>query len=269
MKTITSVPEWRAWRAGVPGPVGFVPTMGALHLGHRTLMEKARGECATAVASVFVNPTQFSDPNDCSSYPNTLRADLDMARDVGMDAVFTPSYGLLYPDDYRYRVTEGDRSLPLEGAHRPGHFDGVLTVVLKLLQIIAPDRAYFGEKDWQQLELVRGMVEAFFLPVRIVACPTVREPDGLAMSSRNRRLSVAGRTRAPEFHRALAASTSAEIARRRLESAGFSVQYVEDVDGRRHGAVLLEGVRLIDNVPLKPSTVSVELPARSGKGAPV
>lgn len=269
MKKIASLREWRAWRAEVPRPVGFVPTMGALHRGHRSLMERARGQCATGVASVFVNPTQFNDPSDCSSYPDTLEADLDMAREVGMDAVFTPSFRMLYPDDYRYRVTEVDQSLPLEGARRPGHFDGVLTVVLKLLQIIAPDRAYFGEKDWQQLELVRGMVDAFFLPVDIVACPTVREPDGLAMSSRNRRLSVAARMRAPDFHRALVASPSAEVARRRLESAGFSVQYIEDVGGRRHGAVLLEGVRLIDNVPLTPTAVVVETAAGKGKGSSI
>ncbi len=139
----------------------------------------------------------------------------------------------------------------LEGAHRPGHFDAVLTVVLKLLQIAAADRAYFGEKDWQQLRLVRGLADAFFLPTAVIACPTVREADGLALSSRNRRLNTADRAKAPAFHRALADSSTADEAVRSLRASGFVVDYVEDVEGRRLGAVRLGNVRLIDNVPLE------------------
>ncbi len=250
MKVLSTVEAFRQWRAEAVDPLGFVPTMGALHAGHRSLMERARADCASAVASVFVNPTQFNDPEDCRSYPMTLQEDLAMARETGMDAVFTPSFETLYPDRYRYRVTENEHSSALEGAHRPGHFDGVLTVVMKLLQIVAPHRAYFGEKDWQQLDLVRGMADAFFLPLEVIACPTIREADGLAMSSRNRRLSAAGRDLAPEFHRALAESSTALEARERLAAAGFSVQYVEDAGSRRLAAVELEGVRLIDNIPL-------------------
>ncbi len=250
MKILSTVEAFRAWRGGAAGPLGFVPTMGALHAGHRSLMERARAECAATVASVFVNPTQFNDPEDCRSYPKTWETDLAMAREAGMDAVFAPTFEALYPDGYRYRVTENGHSLTLEGAHRPGHFDGVLTVVLKLFQIVVPGRAYFGEKDWQQLELVRGMAAAFFMPIEVVACPTVREADGLAMSSRNRRLSPAARSRAPEFHRALVESPTAAAARERLTEAGFSVQYVEDAGSRRLAAVELEGVRLIDNIPL-------------------
>jgi pantoate--beta-alanine ligase len=137
----------------------------------------------------------------------------------------------------------------LEGAQRPGHFDGVLTVVLKLLNLAAAERAYFGEKDWQQLTLVRGLVDAFFLPTEIVACATVREADGLALSSRNRRLLPADRARAPRFHAVLSSAATAEAASRELQASGFVVDYVEDRDGRRLGAVRLGGVRLIDNVP--------------------
>jgi pantoate--beta-alanine ligase len=138
----------------------------------------------------------------------------------------------------------------LEGTHRPGHFDGVLTVVMKLLQIVKPERAYFGEKDWQQLNLVRGMADAFFLPVTIVGCSTVRDADGLALSSRNRNLPPADRQRAFRFYRSLSAAKTAGEASRELRASGFVVDYVEDRDGRRVGAVRLGGVRLIDNVPL-------------------
>lgn len=161
-----------------------------------------------------------------------------------------PQQAELYPDGYRYRVTEHECSTVLEGAHRPGHFDGVLTIVLKLLQIASAERAYFGEKDWQQLALVRGLVEAFFLPTAIVNCPTVRETDGLALSSRNQRLRPADRARAPGFYDALSSAPTAEAAARRLQAAGFVVDYVEDRGGRRLAAVRVGGVRLIDNVPV-------------------
>jgi pantoate--beta-alanine ligase len=147
-------------------------------------------------------------------------------------------------------VTEVERSKVLEGACRPGHFDGMLTVVLKLLQLAAAERAYFGEKDWQQLSLVRGLAEAFFLPTTIVACATVREPDGLALSSRNRLLSPSDRLKAPQFHHALSTCPSPDAAARTLGQTGFVVDYVEEWDGRRLGAVRLGGVRLIDNVPV-------------------
>jgi pantoate--beta-alanine ligase len=223
--------------------------MGALHAGHIELLKRARAENERVVLSVFVNPTQFNDPADLEKYPRTLDADVALAAPF-VDAVLAPTAAEMYPDQYRYRVTEGDLSTRWEGAHRPGHFDGVLTVVLKLLNLVQPQRAYFGEKDWQQLQLVRGMVEALFLPLEIVACPTVRETDGLAMSSRNRRLSPVGRARAPQFAQALRATSTAKDAAAKLRSAGFEVDYVDDHSGVRLGAVRLEGVRLIDNVPL-------------------
>jgi len=235
-------------RAGLT--LGFVPTMGALHDGHRSLVQRSRRENDRTLVSLFVNPAQFDDPKDLGRYPRTLDDDLALLRRESADFLLLPSAEDLYAAGYRYRVTETERSLELEGAHRPGHFDGVLTVVLKLLQVAQPERAYFGEKDWQQLTLVRGMAKALFLPSVIVGCATVREVDGLALSPRNRHLPPTDRSRAPLFYRALTGSTTADAAARELRSAGFEVDYVEDRDGRRMGAVRLGGVRLIDNVPV-------------------
>lgn len=231
--------------------LGFVPTMGALHEGHVSLVRRSRAENDSTLVSVFVNPTQFDDAGDLAAYPRTRAEDLALLEAEGVDFVLLPAEGDLYPDGYRYRISETEHSRAREGAHRPGHFDGVLTVVMKLLQVASAERAYFGEKDWQQLTLVRGMAEAFFLPTEIVACPTWREADGLALSSRNRRLAPADRRLAPRFYQALSSACSPEEARRVLLADGFDVDYVEDVQGRRLGAVRLGGVRLIDNVPLR------------------
>ena len=252
--TVFEAPSW--WRgerrahirAGLT--LGFVPTMGALHEGHLSLVRRSRAENDRTLVSVFVNPTQFDDRTDLAQYPRTREVDLAALRAEGTDFVFLPREPDLYPDGYRYRVTEIGFSTVMEGAYRPGHFDGVLTVVLKLLQIISAERAYFGEKDWQQLTLVRGMAEAFFLSTTIVACATVRETDGLAISSRNRRLLPEDRARASRFYRVLSAAPTAEAAARDLQASGFAVDYVEDRGGRRLGAVRLGDVRIIDNVPL-------------------
>jgi pantoate--beta-alanine ligase len=252
MRVFTQISDWQAARAApdfTGGKVGFVPTMGALHAGHRALLERARAENDRVVLSIFVNPTQFNDPADLTRYPRTPEADLALAEGL-VDCVLAPPAGELYADDYRYRVTETELSLRWEGAHRPGHFDGVLTVVLKLLNLVQAHRAYFGEKDWQQLQLVRGMAQAFFLPVEIVACPTERAADGLALSSRNQRLSPAGRVQAAAFPKILRESPTAAAAVPLLQAAGFGVDYVADHEAVRLGAVRLEGIRLIDNVRL-------------------
>jgi pantoate--beta-alanine ligase len=244
--------DWRALRASLDphwGSVGFVPTMGALHAGHRALLERARAENEHVVLSIFVNPAQFDDPADLEGYPRTLEADLAVAGGLA-DYVLSPTAADLYPDGYRFQVSENDISLREEGAHRPGHFPGVMTVVLKLLNLVRPHRAYFGEKDWQQLQLIRRMVGAFFLPVEIVPCPTVRDPDGVALSSRNRRLSPGGRARAAAFPRILRTAAGKTAAAEALRAAGFEVDYVAEDGGVRRGAVRLEGVRLIDNVRL-------------------
>lgn len=250
---IHTVAEWRARRAeyrAAGRSVGFVPTMGALHEGHSSLFRAAKQEHPIVLASIFVNPTQFDEAHDFEKYPRTLEADCALMDAAGVDVVFVPSVNEMYPNGTRYAVVENEFSRELCGAHRPGHFTGVLTVVMKLLQIAEADAAYFGEKDFQQLELVRGMGEAFFVKTRIVGCPTVREADGLAMSSRNRRLSPDERNLAPTFAAALREEPSAAAARERLLAAGFVVDYVEDRNRRRFGAVRLGQTRLIDNVPL-------------------
>ena len=244
-----------AWRTARRNPdlvgrsIGFVPTMGALHAGHRALLARAQRENDRVVLSIFVNPTQFNDPADLQKYPRTLEADLALAEGLATDVII-PTAEELYPDGYRFRVTEQELSRELEGTHRPGHFDGVLTVVLKLLNLVQPHRVYFGEKDWQQLQLVRGMTAALCLPTEVIACPTIREEGGLALSSRNARLSADGRVRAGHFPRILGGAPDAATAALELRSAGFEVDYVEDRAGVRLGAVRIENVRLIDNVRL-------------------
>ncbi len=247
------IAAWRERRAcdqrrGIT--LGFVPTMGALHEGHLSLVERSRAENDRTLVSLFVNPTQFDDAADFDTYPRMHDRDLALLEAAGVDFVLLPRAGEMYADGFRYRVSESELSTILEGVHRPGHFAGVLTVVLKLLNIAAAEHAYFGEKDWQQLSLVRGMADAFFLPTTIVACPTVREPTGLALSSRNARLSPPEREHAAILHRVLASASTSDDAIDQLADAGFDVDYVDDHDGRRLAAVRLGGVRLIDNVPL-------------------
>lgn len=247
-KILRELADFRHWRASLQNQsLGAVFTMGALHKGHGRLMERSVSENDVTVVTLFVNPTQFNHPADFAHYPKTWEADLALAVSMGVDVVFAPSYEALYPDDYRYRLTEGEISLPMEGAHRPGHFDGVLTVVMKLLNLCKPRRAYFGQKDYQQVLLAKGMVEAFFMDIEIVGVPTVREEDGLACSSRNLRLTPAQRELAPRFAQALREGAAAV---RALEKEGFEVEYVQEFRGHRLGAVRLGEVRLIDNVPL-------------------
>lgn len=247
MKVVRTVAEWRALNLK---NVGFVPTMGALHDGHLQLVRRAKNQCPTVVVSIFVNPTQFNDPEDLRLYPRPLERDLEQLEREGVDAVFLPSADELYADSYRFSVVESRDSMVLCGAHRSGHFTGVLTVVLKLLNAIHPTHAFFGEKDFQQLRLITEMSKALFLPVEIVPLPTVREPDGLAMSSRNLLLNPGERERAPRLYRILTYAKSAVQARIELENEGFVVDYVEDMWGRRLAAARLGKVRLIDNVAL-------------------
>jgi pantoate--beta-alanine ligase len=222
--------------------------MGALHAGHRSLLERSRRENALSVLSVFVNPTQFNDPSDLTNYPRTWEADLALAGECGVDAVLAPDFAEMYPDDYRYKLGESRFSHELCGKHRPGHFDGVLSVVLKLLNLIRADRAYFGEKDYQQYLLIRDMARALFLETEIVPCPIVRDGDGLALSSRNVRLTPENRRRAANFPRILRNAATPDEARALLTREGFEVDYVEEFEGRRLAAIRAGAVRLIDNV---------------------
>ncbi len=249
MKIIKSASELKEIRKGLEGKsVGFVPTMGGLHQGHLSLIQRAINENDISVVSVYLNPTQFNDKKDLETYPANFDDDCALLEKAGVDILFAPTYTEMYPDDYRYMLTEKDFSKELCGAKRPGHFDGVLTVVMKLLNIVNPTTAYFGEKDFQQFKLLEGMVRAFFMDVKLVPCPIIREENGLAVSSRNRKLSPEGLTLAPKFHEILSGAGSVEEKTVELEKAGFKVDYVTQKENRLYAAVFLEDVRLIDNV---------------------
>jgi len=230
--------------------VGFIPTMGAVHEGHLSLVRESKNENDITVVSIYVNPTQFNNRNDYENYPGDLEQDLALLTNAGVSYCLLPTYDELYSDQYRFRVNETDHSKIMEGKKRPGHFDGVLTVVMKLINAVKPHRMYMGEKDYQQYKLVKNMTDAFFMNTKIILCPTIRESDGLALSSRNERLSKQERGIAPQFYRQLLTNNSPEVITNELERIQFHVEYIEEHSGRRFGAVRLGKVRLIDNVVL-------------------
>ena len=209
MERLTTFAELRAYAGAAPRPLGLVPTMGAVHAGHLSLVERSSRECAATVATLFVNPAQFDDKGDFARYPRDVEGDLTALAAAGADAVFTPPEREVYPSGFATWVRMGGPALPLEGAARPGHFDGVATIVAKLLIGASPDAAYFGQKDGQQVAVVRRLVADLGLPVRVVAAPTVREADGLALSSRNGLLNAEQRRGAAALHRALQAGAAA------------------------------------------------------------
>jgi pantoate--beta-alanine ligase len=270
------IAEVRGWRRGASPSVGLVPTMGYLHAGHLSLVARARAECATVAASLFVNPTQFGPSEDLSSYPRDFDRDRDLLETAGCDLLFAPEPHEMYRDGASTMVDVGPVSGPLEGERRPGHFRGVATVVLKLLNIVQPARAYFGQKDAQQLAVLRRMVADLDVPVDLVACPTVREADGLALSSRNSYLTPEERRAAPVLFRALSTARDlwlggerdAEVLRRAMRAAldgepRARTDYVSVADpatlrelSRLEGPALLSAAaflgraRLIDNLLL-------------------
>ncbi len=204
MKIFTNVKKLRnALNEVESSGIGFVPTMGALHAGHRSLVERARRENTTVVVSVFVNPTQFNDPNDLKHYPRTPEADAAMLEAIGVDFVLMPSVEEIYPEQDTRVFDFGQIDKVMEGATRPGHFNGVAQVVSRLFDIVRPARAYFGEKDFQQIAVIKAMVAQLALPIEIVECPIVRDEDGLALSSRNLLLDQEHRTVAPQIYAAL------------------------------------------------------------------
>jgi pantoate--beta-alanine ligase len=246
-----SVALWETRRRSLNGrSIGFVPTMGALHEGHGSLVKRCRAENEVAVVSIFVNPMQFDDAGDLERYPRNIDQDISLLETVGADYVIMPVAHDLFPNGYRFRLEPDISDLVLEGSHRPGYLQGMMTVVLKLLNLVSATRAYFGEKDYQQLRIVSAMAREFFVPTKIIACPTVREKSGLAMSSRNALLPAEAREKAASlFHVLTNAATCAE-AKALLEAQGFIVDYVEECWARRLAAVYIDGVRLIDNVPI-------------------
>ena len=207
METITNSEELRrALGSRDRSGIGFVPTMGALHAGHRSLVERARRECATVVVSVFVNPTQFNDKTDLKNYPRTPEADLRLLEEVGADYVFMPSVEEVYPEPDTRTFDFGMIDKVMEGATRPGHFNGVAQVVSRLFDLVKPAKAYFGEKDFQQIAVIRELVRQLRIPVEIIPCPIVRGEDGLALSSRNTLLDTDHRTAAPYIYKVLKAA---------------------------------------------------------------
>ena len=278
MKILVSAAELRAYvtaarRAGQR--LGLVPTMGALHRGHLALVRTALAATDAVVATVFVNPTQFNNPDDLRLYPRALEADTALLASAGCTALFAPPPEEVYPAPAVLRFDFGPLEQVMEGAHRPGHFNGVATVVSKLLHLAQPHQAFFGQKDWQQLAVVRQLVADLSFEVEIVGCPTVREPDGLALSSRNRRLTPAGRAVAPLLHQVLQAAAAAlaqgtapaavqaQALATLSDNPRFTPEYVEIADARtlqplaaynpaREAVICLaahlDGVRLIDNV---------------------
>ncbi|HEY7942039.1 MAG TPA: pantoate--beta-alanine ligase [Candidatus Limnocylindrales bacterium] len=258
MQVVRTIPEARAAiaeRRRTSGrPLGLVPTMGALHAGHRALLDAARAECTTVVMSLFVNPAQFGEGPDLAAYPRDEPQDLAAAQAAGVDLVFAPEAGELYPPGYQTWIEAERLGSILEGVHRPGHFRGVATIVVKLLHIVAPDVAYFGQKDAQQVAVIRTVLRDLDLPVRLRVVPTVRDADGLALSSRNARLSPAERAQALALPRALATRDRA-AALAVLREAGLEPDYVEVADLEPHvlaAAVRVGSTRLIDNVTLDP-----------------
>jgi pantoate--beta-alanine ligase len=273
LRVVRTRAELRAALAAAPRPVGLVPTMGWLHAGHVSLVERARAESATVVMSIFVNPRQFGEPGDFERYPRNEARDLATAEAAGVDLVFAPTVEEVYPPGFDTQVSVGAIAEPLEGAARPGHFDGVATVVAILFALVGAERAYFGLKDYQQVRVITRMALDLALPTEVVALETVREPDGLAMSSRNARLSPAGRRAAPVLRRALLAGAarvragegSGDAVRAAMrgvldDEPAATPEYVsvadpeslrelETVDGRAllSLAVRIDDVRLIDN----------------------
>jgi pantoate--beta-alanine ligase len=209
MQTVTTLSELHAARARLSEPVGLVPTMGYLHEGHISLVRRARAECAGVAASIFVNPTQFSPEEDLSTYPRDLPRDLSLLEAEGADLVWTPTPEVMYPPGFQTWVTVEEVTQPLEGSMRPGHFRGVATVVAKLFTGVQPQKAYFGQKDAQQAVVIQRMTRDLNFPIEIVICPIVREPDGLAMSSRNTYLNPQERQAATVLHRGLTAARAA------------------------------------------------------------
>jgi len=276
-ETISSVRSWVEQQKNLGLTIGFVPTMGALHSGHMSLVEMAKQKCDVVIASIFVNPTQFNNANDLKHYPKTLDKDKELLEHFACDVVFIPDVNEMYSKIIIGHWDFGVLSRALEGHFRPGHFDGVLTIVKKFFEVVEPDYAFFGEKDFQQLAHIRRLVEVDNMPVKVIGCPTSRDEDGLAMSSRNTRLSAEERQNALAISRALFAMKATADKKSPSElkligeqllcgSEGIELEYLEIIDGNSFEiihdlqhcelpvalvAAYVGPVRLIDNIHLR------------------
>jgi pantoate--beta-alanine ligase len=252
MKVIETVAQWQSIRTIIADSVsiGLVATMGCLHKGHEALIEQARQENSITVLSIFVNPAQFNDPKDFKNYPETKADDLALAQRLGVDYVFMPAVSEIYPQG-ECLLIEVDHPLAtiFEGELRPGHYAGVLTVVMKLFQIIRPTHAYFGEKDYQQCRLIQTMVKGFFLSIEIAMCPTIREISGLPFSSRNSRLTLDQKILAEAASQMIRSVNQAncEEVKYQLVQQGIQVDYLQLFEGRIFSAIKIGSIRLIDN----------------------
>ncbi len=276
MRKVITIKDLRDARAALPGPIGLVPTMGFLHEGHLSLVKRACNELASVVVSIFVNPTQFAPTDDLDAYPRDLERDADLLQEAGADLLWIPTPEVMYPPDYQTWVTVDEITKPLEGAKRPGHFRGVTTIVTKLFNAVQPQVAYFGQKDAQQVAVIRQMVRDLNMPIKIVASPIIRERDGLAMSSRNTYLNPEERRAALVLSKSLAAAKSvyengerdANKIRRIMENIinaeplarldyvsiadNDSLAELEKIEGKTllSMAVYIDRTRLIDNLVL-------------------
>lgn len=280
LKTVTATQQYLSQERQAGKTIGFVPTMGALHAGHVSLVEKAKRGNDVVVVSIFVNPTQFNDPKDLEKYPITLEADTEKLIAAGVDVLFLPTVAEIYPDEESRQLDYdlGYLDTVLEAAARPGHFKGVATVVKRLLDIVQPDNLYMGQKDYQQLQVVRKLVADYDIPVQVFSCPIVREDDGLAMSSRNIRLQGEHRIAATELSKALFTLKEHASSKPLIQAKALAMEhlnshplidvvYLETVNGHSLGpvekledapevaallAARVDGVHLLDNIILKP-----------------
>ena len=252
MRLFRDIKSWTDFRSKIndSSNIGFVPTMGFLHKGHISLIKRSIEQNRYTVVSIFINPTQFDNENDLKKYPINIKNDLETLKSTGVDYVIIPTEKEIYKNGYNYRISEHNYSLQMEGLSREGHFEGVLTVVMKLLNIVKPHSTYFGEKDFQQFKLIKNMCKSFYMNINIISCKTIREDDGLAYSSRNLFLNEYERDIAPKFYQTLISKKSIEEMGIDLEKYGFIVEYIEKINDRIFGAVKLGKVRLIDNEKL-------------------
>lgn len=256
MKIINEIKEWQDIRKNLSAnlKIGFVPTMGCLHNGHMSLVEKSTQQNDITVLSIFVNPTQFNDPVDYEKYPRMYDEDIKLAEQFKVDYILMPNSQDMYPNgNYIYFFTEHPLAKIFEGACRPNHFNGMLTVVMKLLMLVLPNNAYFGEKDYQQYCLIEEMVKNYFLKTNIILCPTVREVSGLPYSSRNKRLSFNDRKLAEKFSAVLYSyceHLNINEIKTKLSALGIQIDYVDEYMDRLFVAVRIGSIRLIDNVKI-------------------